>query len=148
MAQTLTQILLHLVFSTKNRADLITPEIEPDLFAYLGGICRNLDCPLIAAGGTTNHIHLLVAFGKTITLADLLMHTKKDSSKWLKSKGIRPFAWQEGYGAFSIGESGRAATMTYIKKQKKHHTRMTFEDELKTLCRKYRVEYDPKYLLG
>jgi putative transposase len=93
-AQTITQILLHLVFSTKNRVDLITPAIETDLYSYLGGITRNLKCPLIAAGGTPNHVHLLVVFGKTVTLADLLMHTKKDSSKWLKSKGIRNFSWQ------------------------------------------------------
>jgi putative transposase len=147
MAQTLTQILLHLVFSTKNRADLITPAVEPDLYAYMGGITRNLKCALISGGGTSNHIHLLVVLGKTITVADLLMHTKKESSKWMKSKGVPRFAWQEGYGAFSIGESGRGATMTYIKSQKKHHIKMTFEDELVALCRKYKVEYDPRYLL-
>jgi len=118
------------------------------LFAYTGGITRKLGCPLIAAGGTANHVHLLVVFGKTITLADLLMHTKKDTSKWMKSHGTRSFQWQEGYGAFSIGASARAATMAYIRNQKKHHTRMSFEEELVTLCRKYGVEFDPEHYLG
>jgi len=83
MAQTLTRLMVHIVFSTKDRVPLIAPEIEPDLFAYLGGICRAHDSPLVAAGGAADHVHLLVSQSKTITLADLLMHIKKDSSKWL-----------------------------------------------------------------
>lgn len=83
MAQTLTRLLIHAIFSTKNRANLIKPEIETRLYAYIGGICRNADSPLLAAGGTANHRHLLMSLSKSRSLADLMMHVKKDSSKWI-----------------------------------------------------------------
>ena len=108
MASTLTKILLHIVFSTKHREDLIAPEFESDLFAYMGGICRRMDSSLDLAGGTANHLHLLVNLGKTVALSDLMMNLKRDSSKWLKdqSASMREFHWQDGYFAFSIGQSG------------------------------------------
>lgn len=146
MAQTLTRILIHLVFSTKNRADLILPSFESDLYAYVGGICRNKHCPLLAINGTANHVHLLVVLGKVATIADLLMHVKKDSSKWMKTRGVAEFTWQEGYGAFSIGESGRENVVGYIRDQKTHHLTRSFEDEFIELLRRYNVGYDPKYI--
>lgn len=144
MAQTLTRVLLHVVFSTKNRDPLIVPERESELHAYMGGICRMLGAPSLAIGGTADHVHLLVVMSRTLTIADLLMHVKKDSSKWAGRRG--PFAWQEGYGAFSVGESGRAAAIRYIEGQKEHHSRVSFQDELLTLLKRYNVNYDPRYI--
>src|SRR4051794_15590956 len=122
MARTFTRLLVHIVFSTKDRLPLITPECEPDLHAYLGGICRNLASPLLAAGGTADHLHLLVSQSKNIALAPLVMHIKKDSSKWVKTDGprLRSFKWQEGYGGFTIGESGVDPLVRYIAGQKEH----------------------------
>src|SRR3954468_6738966 len=146
MAQTFTRLLVHIVFSTKDRVPLITPDCETDLYAYLGGICRNLDSPLIAAGGTSDHLHLLVSQSKNIALAPLVMNIKKDSSKWLKTKGPRAFKWQEGYGGFTIGESGVDALVRYIARQKVHHRRQTFQEEFLELLAKYKQIYDPRYI--
>lgn len=148
MAQTLTSLLVHIVFSTKQRADLITPEIEPELYAYLGGIAANHQSVLLASGGTANHVHLLVSLSKNIALKDLLQNLKQDSSKWLKTKGqaFAGFYWQDGYGAFSLGQSQVPNVRTYLAKQKMHHQEVKFEDELVELLEKYGVEYDERYL--
>lgn len=145
MAQTLTRLLVHVVFSTKGRSPLIVPEMENDLHKYLAGIARNHDSPLLAAGGTADHIHLLVAQSKNIALASLLMHLKKDSSKWIKTRSPRAFAWQEGYGAFTLGASQLPAATRYIARQKEHHRRASFQDELRALCRKYDVALDEQH---
>src|SRR4029079_7336500 len=101
----LTSLFVQLVFSTKNRERLITPEVEPDLFAYMGGILKNHQSRLLDAGGTDDHVHLLVSQSKNIALSNLLKEIKSDSSAWIKSKGreFRNFHWQDGYGAFSFG---------------------------------------------
>ncbi len=148
MAQTLTRLLVHTVFSTKERRNLISAAIECELHAYLGGICRNRASPALAIGGTENHVHLLISLSKTIALSDLMMTLKKDSSKWIKTKGavFRDFHWQDGYGAFSIGESQVRAVEDYIRGQKERHKTMSFEDELVALAERYRVPFDPRYL--
>ncbi len=148
MAQTLTSLLVHIVFSTKHRADLITPEIEPELYPYLGGIAANHQSPLLVAGGTANHVHLLVSLSKNIALKDLLQNLKQDSSKWLKTKGreFAGFHWQDGYGAFSLGQSQVPHVRAYLAKQKIHHQQVKFEDELIELLQQYGVEYDERYL--
>src|SRR6185503_14821691 len=107
MAQTLVSLMLHVIFSTKNREPLITPEIEPELFAYMGGILKNKESRLVDAGGTADHVHLLISQSKNISLSSLMKDIKKDSSSWIKTKGreFRNFYWQDGYGAFSIGKS-------------------------------------------
>src|SRR5690349_8440719 len=106
MAQTLTRLLVHIVFS-KDRTPVISPEVEPRLYRSMGGILRNLESPLLGVGGTEDHVHLLVSQSKNIAVAPLVMTIKKESSKWLKPElGISGFHWQEGYGAFTIGESG------------------------------------------
>ncbi|MFN0010211.1 MAG: IS200/IS605 family transposase [Phycisphaerales bacterium] len=147
MAQTLTRLLVHVVFSTKGREPLIPPEIENDLYKYLAGISRNHDSPLLAVGGTADHVHLLVALSKNVALSALLMHLKKDSSKWIKTRSprARAFAWQEGYGAFTLGASQVPAATRYIAGQKEHHRRRSFQDELRTLCRKYDVALDEQH---
>ncbi len=148
MASTLTRILLHITFSTKDRAPLIPPAIEADLAAYLGGICRHHHSALLACGGTSDHIHLLVSLGKIVALADLMLHLKRDSSKWIKPKDVaaRDFAWQDGYFAFSIGESGVADLRRYIDGQKEHHARVDFKDEMRAFFRKYGIEWQEEHV--
>ena len=148
MAQTLTRILIHLIFSTKNRVDLITPEIEPELYPYMGGIARNLESPALAINGTANHVHLLVSLSKNLALSKFLEHLKKDSSIWIKTKGreFANFHWQDGYGGFSIGESQVPAVKRYIARQKEHHRTVTFEEEFLAFLKKYNVPYDERYI--
>lgn len=148
MSQTLTRLLVHIVFSTKHRENLILPSFEKDLHRYMGGICRALGSPVIEIGGTENHVHVLTSMSKTITLADLVMNVKKDSSKWIKTltPEASTFRWQDGYAAFSIGESAREALCRYIQTQKDHHRTRTFEDEVRSLVQMYGVtEFDERY---
>lgn len=130
MAQTITRILPHVVFSTKNRVDFLRPELESELYPYISTIARHQESPILASGGTTNHIHLLLSLSKNLALKDLLEVVKKDSSRWLKTKGpdLADFHWQDGYAAFSLGESSRKAITDYIGRQKEKHTRTTFQE--------------------
>ena len=148
MAQTLVCLRVHAAFSTKDRRPMITPEVEPELYAYLGGTIKNLDSRCLAAGGTSNHIHLLISQSKNLPLSRLMEEIKKSSSKWIKTKGeaLRSFGWQDGYGAFTIGQSQVEALRRYIAGQKERHKRQTFEEELITLLKKYQVEYDERYI--
>lgn len=148
MATTLCRLLVHLVFSTKNRRELITPEIEPRLYGYIGGVCRGNNSVMLAGGGMPDHVHLLVSLGKTVAVADLLLEIKRDSSAWIKTiePALADFKWQEGYGAFTIGESQVAALQRYIANQRDHHRTMSFQDEFRALPRKYKIEFDERYL--
>jgi putative transposase len=148
MAQTLVSLLVHIVFSTKNRAYLITPAIEPDLYKYISGTLRKMESPCLRIGGTANHLHLLISQSKNIALAFLLEELKKSSSKWMKQQdaSLRLFKWQDGYGAFTIGQSNVATLKRYIELQKTHHRRRSFEDELRGLLKKYHVEYSERYI--
>lgn len=148
MASTLTSILLHIVFSTKSREPTISESIEPDLYSYIGGICRNHGCRLLDAGGTADHVHLLVSLGKTISVAELLMQVKRDSSRWIKARGdeFRAFHWQDGYGAFSIAQSQIDGVRRYFAAQKEHHRTRSFKEEFVALLEKYRVAYDERYI--
>ena len=148
MAQTLVSLMVHVIFSTKNREAFITPEIEPELFAYVGGILKNHESPLLDAGGTADHIHLLVSQSKNVSLSSLLKDVKKDSSSWIKTKGnqFRNFHWQDGYGAFSIGKSDIRELKRYIAGQKEHHRKRTFQEELIEFLEVYGVAYDERYL--
>jgi putative transposase len=148
MAQTLVSLLAHVIFSTKNRKHLITPQIEPELFAYIGGILKNNESRLLTAGGTADHIHLLISQSKNIPLSSLMKDVKKDSSSWIKTKGgqFRGFHWQDGYAAFSVGKSEVRAVRGYIAEQKEHHRRRSFQDELIQFLNDYQIEYDERYL--
>lgn len=148
MAQTLVSLLVHVVFSTKNRANLIAPAIEPDLYKYISGTLRKMESPCLKIGGTANHLHLLVSQSKNIALAFLLEELKKSSSKWIKKQdtSLGLFKWRDGYGAFTIGQSNVATLRRYIESQKTHHQRRSFEDELRGLLKRYRVEYDERYI--
>ena len=148
MPQSLFKVLVHIVFSTKNRADLITPEIENALFGYTHGIVENNGSKLIVAGGTANHIHLLVPLGKKINIPELIGDIKRDSSNWIKQQDANfgNFYWQKGYGAFSIGQSQVETVVKYINGQKEHHEKQNFKGEFRALLKRYEIEYDEQYV--
>ncbi|MGQ0761476.1 MAG: IS200/IS605 family transposase [Acidobacteriota bacterium] len=148
MSQTLVSLLAHVVFSTKNREPFITSEIESELFAYIGGILKNHESRLLDAGGTADHVHLLISQSKNVSLSALMKDLKKDSSSWIKTKGreFRNFHWQDGYGACSIGKSEIPELNKYIARQKEHHHKRTFKEELIEFLEEYGVAYDERYL--
>jgi putative transposase len=148
MPQSLANILIHVIFSTKNRAPFVDPEIENELFPYLASICRACDSPAQAVGGTENHVHIACALSRTITVSKLLEEVKRSSSKWIKTKGVNygTFAWQNGYGAFSVGQSQLGALRRYIAGQKEHHRVRTFEEEFREFLKRYQIEYDEQYV--
>jgi len=144
MSQSLVKILVHIVFSTKDRADLIPAELENELYMYIHGIIAKHNAKLIIAGGTANHVHLLVSIGKN-EISKLIGDIKRSTSFWLKKKSFRGFYWQRGYGAFSIGQSQVASVSRYIQNQKAHHKKDDFQKEFRELCRRYEVEIDERY---
>ena len=148
MSQTLTSLLVHLVFSTKNREPLITPDDEPNLFAYIGGILRNNQSRLLDAGGDRDHVHLLISQSKNLALSNLLKEVKGDSSLWIKSQGreFRYFHWQDGYGEFSFGKSDLPALQKYVAAHKKPPKKQTFKEELIFMLEENGIEYDERYL--
>ncbi|MGA9995567.1 MAG: IS200/IS605 family transposase [Pyrinomonadaceae bacterium] len=148
MPQSLSSILIHLVFSTKLREPFIKPEIEAELHAYLCGIFRECKSPSLLVGGTQDHVHALFALHRTQNVASVVEEVKKGSSKWIKTKGneFRGFQWQAGYGAFSVGQSSVAALKRYIATQKIHHRRRTFQEEFRELLKKYEIDYDERYI--
>jgi REP element-mobilizing transposase RayT len=145
MPQSLVKLLVHVVFSTKNRVDLIAPTIEAELFGYIHGIVENNKSKLIIANGTSNHVHLLISLGKTLDISTLVGDIKRDSSVWMKTHR-KDFYWQDGYGAFSIGRSQVDGVVKYIRDQKEHHAGQDFKTEFRALLEKYQVEYDERYV--
>ncbi len=148
MPQSLSSILIHLVFSTKNREPFIRPVIETELHPYMAKIFRELKSPSLTIDGTKDHVHILFSLGRVIKVADLVEEVKTESSKWIKTKGraFRNFHWQRGYGAFSIGQSNVAALKRYIGNQKQHHRHITFQDEYRKFLKSYGIEYDERYV--
>ncbi len=148
MPQSLSSILIHLIFSTKNREPLITPVIEKELHPYIAKIFRALKSPSLAIDGTTDHVHILFSLSRVIKIADLIEEVKTESSEWIKTKGpdFRNFHWQKGYGAFSIGQSQVPILKRYIARQKLHHQRVTFQDEYRKFLKTYGIDYDERYV--
>ena len=144
MANSLTKLLVHITFSTRNRRASIPEELEPRLYSFIGGICRAKKSPLLTMNGTADHVHMLISLDKNITLSNLLLHIKRDSSKWMNERTPKRFHWQDGYFGFTIGESGVDALTRYIAKQQQHHKKLTFKEEVELLLAKYKVDYDPK----
>jgi len=147
MSHTFTKNHLHVVFSTKERRKLIADTVQPELWSYLAGICRNQKMVSIAINGIDDHVHLLFHLPPTMTMSKAISLLKANSSKWMNECG-RAFSWQEGYSAFSVSESNLEKVAQYIRRQKEHHKKMTFEDEYLSLLRKHKVEFDPKYVFG
>jgi REP element-mobilizing transposase RayT len=148
MPQSLSCLLIHLVFSTKNRERWIDEKIEPELYLYMSSIFSDVDSPSLAIGGTVDHVHVLCSLSRTQTVAHVIEKVKTGSSKWIKTKGVeyRSFAWQRGYGAFSIGVSNQGALLRYISNQKHRHSKQSFQDELRELFKRYNVSFDEHYV--
>lgn len=141
--------LYHCVFSTKERRKTIAPEICDRLWAYIGGIARENGMTALAVGGAADHAHVLVALPATVTVAAAMREIKRGSSLWMHEACAMPgFAWQQGYGAFSIGHSQIEATVRYIAGQQEHHRRRDFQAEFLAILRKHCIEYDPRYVWG
>ena len=148
MPQSLSSLLIHLVFSTKNREPFITPKIETELHPYMATIFRELKSPSLAIDGTTDHAHILFSMARVVTIADIVEEVKTSTSKWIKTKGreFRNFYWQRGYGAFSIGQSNVATLKRYIRNQKQHHRHVTFQDEYRKFLKAYGIDYDERFV--
>jgi REP-associated tyrosine transposase len=149
MAQSLAKILVHSVFSTKQRRPLLRDlALRSELHRYLGGILKQLGCQPVIVGGVEDHVHLLAALSRTIAPAEMVKELKRGSSLWIKERdpGMRDFAWQNGYGAFSIGFSQIAAVKRYIAGQPEHHRKTSFQEEFRLFLRKYEIEYDERYV--
>lgn len=141
---------IHFVFSTKERKDLIAPELQERLFPYLGGIAKTNAMKTMIVGGTTNHVHILLSLPATLPVAKAIQLIKGGSSKWVHDTfpDFRHFAWQEGYGAFSVSVSQIQAVTQYIQNQAEHHRKITFEEEFLTLLKKHQIKYDERYVWG
>ncbi len=151
MPQSLAKILVHTVFSTKDRRPLLRDRpLREELHRYLGGILSNLDCQPIIVGGVEDHVHLLSSLSRTHTAAEVVKEVKRGSSLWLKTKSaeLADFAWQSGYGMFSIGFSQIASVREYIAAQEEHHRKVSFQDEFRQLLRRYAIEHDECYVWG
>ena len=148
MPQSLAKVYVHLTFSTKNRYPFIDNSIKNELWEYLGGICKNLECNPIRIGGYKDHVHICCLLSKKISQVELVLKVKKHSSKWIKTKGNKytKFYWQEGYGVFSVNPSELDIVVFYIKNQEEHHRKRSFQEELLAFLKKYDVEYNERFL--
>jgi REP element-mobilizing transposase RayT len=146
MPQSLARVLVHLVFSTKNREPFITAEHRERTFGYLGGALNGMDCPVVVVGGMPDHVHALFVLARTLAVSKVVEELKKESSKWAKAHVHPQFYWQSGYGAFSVSPSNEPQVRTYIETQEEHHKRTTYQDEFRTLLRKHEVEWDERYV--
>ncbi|MFT3743944.1 MAG: IS200/IS605 family transposase [Pyrinomonadaceae bacterium] len=150
MANTYTQIYLHVVFSTKNRIDWIAPQIEDRVWAYLGGVARKHKMTAIQVGGIDDHIHALLGAPPILSPSQVAKYLKGDTSLWIhrEFQAMNGFAWQDGYGAFSVSRSEIPRVVEYIKDQRKHHEKESFEEEYVRLLKLHGIEYDERYLFG
>ncbi len=148
MPQSFGSLYFHLIFSTKNRVPSISDTIQPRLFEYLGGILRNQKGRLVAAGGIEDHVHLLVSLSRQACISDTLRDLKSNSSGWIHETfpTQRSFAWQSGYGAFSVSFSALDSVRKYLENQKEHHAKQTFQEEFIAFLKLHELEYDERYI--
>ena len=149
MPQSLAKILVHTVFSTKDRRPLLRDQpLREELHRYLGGILAQLECQPIIVGGVEDHVHLLSTLSRTCAVAEMVKEIKRGSSLWVKSKSpnLHDFAWQNGYGIFSIGFSQVETVRDYIAGQAQHHLKVSFQDEYRQLLQRYQVAFDERYV--
>lgn len=150
MANTYTSLFYHVVFSTKNREPFIGPDIEQRVWAYIGGVARQHDMTALQVGGIEDHIHVLVLAPPVLSPSQIAQYVKGDSSKWIHETfpTLRHFAWQTGYGAFSVSKSGVSSVVGYIQNQRQHHARKTFQAEYVEFLQRHGIEYDERYVWG
>jgi putative transposase len=147
MPSTHTSLHYHLVFSTRDRVPSIRTEVRERVHAYLGGVIRGIGGTPLEVGGVADHVHLVIGLKPVHPLADVMRTLKGDSSKWMHSEiGIRDFAWQEGYGAFTVSQSNVEAVRAYVRNQEEHHRKRTFQEEYVEFLQKMGLEYDDRYL--
>ena len=148
MPLSLSFVVIHVIFSTKERHPFLDPDTRPKLHAYLATIARDTGCECFRAGGVSDHVHLAIRLSRTLTIADLVETLKTSSSKWLKtqSPSLAAFSWQRGYGCFSVGPSDLESLCAYIDNQEQHHQTRSFQDEFLMFLKKYRVEYNEAYI--
>ncbi len=149
MPQSLGSLLIHIVFSTKNRYPFLTEKnIRTQMHAYIGGTCKNLKCPVFVVGGTADHVHIFCRLSRSLSVSKLIAEIKINSSKWVKTKDkyLNKFAWQNGYGAFSVGESDIEKIRDYILDQEKHHSIKSFQEEFLEFLKENQIEYDRRYV--
>jgi REP-associated tyrosine transposase len=147
MPHTYAQNVIHIVFSTKDRRKTISKELQPRMWAYVAGICKNDGIFVHSVGGIEDHIHLLIQVPPSLSLAKAVLVIKSNSSRWANDQGHK-FAWQQGYAAFSVSSSNVPAVVRYIETQESHHRRMTFDAELVALLKKHGIEFDPNFVFG
>ena len=148
MASTLTNLLYHIVFSTKHREPLIATELRPELHKYIGGIIRGERGVLLEIGGMPDHLHIVTRFRADVSVAEMLRLIKCNSSKWANERPDKRFRfeWQTGYGAFTVSESQLGSVRNYVRGQEQHHRKMTFQEEFVAMLKKNGIEYDERYL--
>ena len=148
MPQSLAKILIHLVFSTKGRSPLLPEEPFVELHKYARGIFKDQKCHMIEMNNVADHVHIQFGLHRTEALSDVVMHVKKGTSKWLKeqSAAFCNFDWQDGYGAYSLGQSQRADGVGYLRDQQNHHKKRSFQDEFREFLQRYEFEYDERYV--
>lgn len=146
MSRTFTNLLAHAVFSTRNREPMIRMEVRAELFAYLAGLTRELKGKAYGINGTNDHVHMLISLPPNVSTSDAMRFIKANSSGWMRERWKRVFAWQLGYGAFSVSKSNAPAVLKYIEAQEAHHKRVTFKDEFEELLRRHEIVYDKRYI--
>ncbi len=149
MSQSLSRLLIHIIFSTKGRFRFFTDsEIQKRMHAYLAGVFNEQDSPAVEVGGSEDHVHVLCVLSRKHAISDVIKNAKANSSSWAKSLGGRctKFSWQSGYGAFSISESQVEILRKYIQTQAEHHRRKSFQEEYLEFLREYRIPYDERYI--
>ena len=148
MSQSLSNVIIHTVFSTKNRTPFLdSSSLRLETHRYLGGVAKTLKCQPLIIGGVADHVHLLTTLARTVSIADFVKELKRVSSNWLQDeKGISSFHWQSGYGAFSVSESLVAKARAYLETQEEHHRHQTFQEEFRELLRRHGIEFDERYV--
>ena len=148
MPLSLAFVVVHVIFSTKGRSPVLNESVRAELYPYLATILRNAGCECYRVGGATDHVHLAIRLSRTANVAKVVAELKASSSKWLKAKSpaLAKFAWQRGYGAFSVRPADLKALVQYIDGQETHHRKRNFQDEFRAFLKKYGVECDEKYL--
>jgi REP element-mobilizing transposase RayT len=148
MATTYTNLLFHIVYSTKYRKDIITSDVQGRLYEYIGGIIRDQQGIVLEIGGMPDHVHILAKLSSTLAISDVLRITKANSSKWFNATFTpkTPFAWQRGFGGFSVSTSHVDCVREYIRNQSEHHTEQSFKDEFRRLLIRHGIQFEEKYL--
>jgi len=148
MPQSLSKVIIHMIFSTKDREPWLDRDVRPRMHAYVATICRDLDAEAFRIGGVADHLHIVTTLPRTLSQAALIETVKKTSSKWIKALDLkyRGFYWQRGYGAFSVSPSQLEAVLKYVESQEEHHRTRSFQEEYREFLSKYHVEFDEHYV--